>query len=1262
MAGFDVRGELLIGGQWVDATGEILKRQALRHERGRQDQGSRVDPSSLQPLLDNTDGRFSPDNPMGPYYGMFGRNTPFRLSVKAGRSALELPGVAGSSASTPDAAPLGITGALDLRWEGEADWHASGSQMLIGKWSSAGQRSYHLRLQAGSVVLHVATDGFVGAFAGGALPVLPRRAAVRGTVTIGADWVFRLYWAESLEGPWTQAGGDVVVPGAAPIFAGTSPLVVSPEQLDASPPRRAVQGRCHRAEVRAGIDGPVVAAPDFTAQPDGTASFTDRAGRTWTVTGTAAITNRRTRLMQELAAYPARWHPSGAHAWVEATTAGVLRRLRRGSQALQSTLRRRVPSGRPLAYWPMEDGTAATRAASALDGGTPLTVSGMDFASDASLPSSEALPVLGDASSLSGAVPGATASGWHVEMVYRLETLPATEQTMLTVNVAGGVGGVRQVRARVSAAAIRIEALDADGGVVAFFTHTGAGRGDFVAAWNRLQMFTHYNGSQTFVALAWREVVTGLWWVVYAPYTGTPGRITGVRGSWGADFRGMALGHLAAFDVGGVSASVPGVQIYEGSDSAYAGETAGARMQRLALEESYPITVRGPLADQERVGPQYPSPILDLLEEAADADGGILYEDRERLRLLYRGRTTMYNQRPALVLDYNEPGLAPPLEPTGDDDGTENDVTVTRANGSSSRAVLEEGALSVQAPPAGVGPYTAQTTLNLHSDEQTGPQAYWRLHHGTYEGRRYPQVRVMVHQAPPELLEQILAVDVGDRMVIRNPPRWVAPGDVELIVQGYEEVWASEFQWDLVFNCTPGQPWLLGAVEDPVYGRVDTDGSALSAAVTENAAAVTVLTPEGPVWVTAQPALTANPDFGTDLTGWAGNGAVIERVAAPEPRPFAGEWAMLVTPDGVAAFPNAGGTAVPVVPGQSYVASGWLRSATSREIDLNANWFTPAGAYLSTSANGKVVTAGEWVWFELTATAPVGAAFGNVSPTVPTSPPPTDVVWAHGVTLRPAGGAPQEFPFDVRAGGEVMTVTAITDSRVDSFGRTVAGGWGVADSGQAWTQVGAAADYFVGAGYAVAAQPATGIAHLTLLPAPGPDVDLYVDVSSSAVATGASLFTGPLVRAVDNNNHYQARVEFTTSGGVLLTLRERVGAVETVLGTYASGLTHVAGAWYRVRLQTIGSSLRAKVWAASAAEPEAWQITATDTSLTGAGSVGTRSYRNTGNTSGAVEMRFTRLRVVNPQRFTVQRSRNGVVKGHAAGTDVRLAAPTIVAL
>ena len=122
-----------------------------------------------------------------------------------------------------------------------------------------------------------------------------------------------------------------------------------------------------------------------------------------------------------------------------------------------------------------------------------------------------------------------------------------------------------------------------------------------------------------------------------------------------------------------------------------------------------------------------------------------------------------------------------------------------------------------------------------------------------------------------------------------------------------------------------------------------------------------------------------------------------------------------------------------------------------------------------------------------------------------------------------------------------------------------------------------------------------------------------------------------------------ARLEFTTAAGITLTIRKRVANVEAQVGSsYTSGLTHVADTWYRVRVQVAGSSLKAKVWPAGHREPSAWHIEATDTALTTAANVGTRSYASTGSTA------------VGPQRLEVVRSVNGVVKAQPAGARVSL--------
>ena len=256
-------------------------------------------------------------------------------------------------------------------------------------------------------------------------------------------------------------------------------------------------------------------------------------------------------------------------------------------------------------------------------------------------------------------------------------------------------------------------------------------------------------------------------------------------------------------------------------------------------------------------------------------------------------------------------------------------------------------------------------------------------------------------------------------------------------------------------------------------------------------------------------------------------------------------------------------------------------------------------------------------------------------------------------------------PWVLRLGGETVTATANTSAVYDNFARTVSNGWGTANTGQTWTVVGTAADYAVGAGGGTATLPATGIAHLTLVPAPTADVDLYMSVSTSALATGASLFAGPIVRAVDNNNFYMARIEFTTTAGLILTLRKRVGGTETVLATYApADITHVAGVYYRVRLQAYGAVIRARVWdlTATSVEPTDWQVSAVDSTITTADSLGTRCFSNTGNTNVNPVISFENVDLHNVQTFTVSRSTNGVVKSHAAGEDVRLANPVPISL
>ncbi|MEU2111818.1 hypothetical protein [Streptomyces sp. NPDC019507] len=854
------RVELQIGTGWENVTGDALTRDPITIARGRRDGNSRCDVSRASASVKNTDGKYSPRNPRGPWYGLFGRNTPMRVSVQGPESYLALTGDPADIASTPDVAALDIVGDLDVRIEVTGDWYVTGrSQALIGKWSSTdGQRSWVLRTINGILSFNWSTGGTdaTAHFVQATIPGGLTRAAFRATLDVdngAGGHVASLYWAPSMAGPWTLMVQSTLS-GVTSVFNSTTPVQIAPSIPTTTPPRTPLRGRVHRAEVRSGIGGTVAANPDFRTLTEGTTSFADGAGRTWTVAGAAQVSDREYRMVGEVPTWEPKWGTSGRDVWTPVEASGIQRRLSQGQKPLSSTLRRRIPTATGLmAYWPMEEGRDATRAYSAVPGGQPLTVSGLDFAADDSLAGSSALPKLRNPARLRGTIPRATTAGWQVEMVFYLPTMPVAWTEILRVTVAGST--MRTAIVWASTTGIRIEVLDSTGDVLAFFTQTNAvAIADFTGVWNRLQIFTSdAGGGQTNVNAKWRDITSGGGaWTASTLITGAQGAAVGVAGDWGAATTDMVIGHLAAIALPGVG-TTPGSAIYESADEGFRGETALGRLNRLANEESDVIDLTwwdgDPSRPSEAMGPQRPAELLDLLYQCAETDGGILYEARDRIGMAYRDRTSLYNQTPALTLDYAAGEVAPPLEPVEDDQDLKNDVTRTREGGSSARVVLEDGPLSVQPPPAGVGIYDDSQSRSLALDAQAPQIAAWDLHLGTWDEARYRAVTVYLHKAP-HLIPAVLTLDIGDKLVITNPPEWLPPGPIELLVQGMSETLGLR-TWTITFLCTPAGPWTVGVLEDPVLGRLDTDGSVLGATVSASATALEVHSDQalGPRWV-----------------------------------------------------------------------------------------------------------------------------------------------------------------------------------------------------------------------------------------------------------------------------------------------------------------------------------------------------------------------------------------------------------------------------
>lgn len=73
--------ELYLNGTWVDITSYVRIAAGIRIVRGRLDEQSQPNATTCTMTLDNRDGRFSPRNASGAYYGYIGRNTPIRVSA-----------------------------------------------------------------------------------------------------------------------------------------------------------------------------------------------------------------------------------------------------------------------------------------------------------------------------------------------------------------------------------------------------------------------------------------------------------------------------------------------------------------------------------------------------------------------------------------------------------------------------------------------------------------------------------------------------------------------------------------------------------------------------------------------------------------------------------------------------------------------------------------------------------------------------------------------------------------------------------------------------------------------------------------------------------------------------------------------------------------------------------------------------------------------------------------------------------------------------
>lgn len=786
----------------------------------------------------NLDGRFSPRNPLSPYYGKLSRNTPVRISIPAESAYLRMASNDKSTCTTPSGS---LTGDLDVRIDVELYDHRAVS--LISKW-----QPWSFNLEAdGTLSLEWAPSSGNGLIIKGNTPVPLGRIALRAVLSLSGSVSF--YTAASISSSWTLLESFGFA--ATTLKSTASPLIIGAGLFGNSfhgvvTDYQGLQGRVYAASVSNG--GTTVASPDFTTATAGGATLTDAQGNVWTLTGTAEFSNRDYRYSGECAALPQQWDREDV--WANVSAAGILRRINQNNAPLDSPFKRgylRLSGAiAPVAYWPCEDGSSAQSIAAAIGGQAMSYSNAPNLASNSDFVASLPIPVL-NGSTLVANVPPYTAGP---DIVVRF---------LLSVPASGDTDGGTIMRVYTTGTVRIFAAIYHTGGTIEITGSDSSGNQLFSSG----HVSFGLNGVPVRLSMELRQSGSN---INYSMVSIQPGATTG--SGFSGTVTSATLGHvkqlmsnpsgsLTQTAIGHISFQSTWDSLFDLTKqlNAYQAETATDRFTRLCSEENIASRIYGPSALAVEMGAQSSDTLFNLLQECEATDGGMMYELLDTPGLGYRTSNSMASQPPAVSLDYSLDQLSPPLTPADDDQYTQNDVTVSRNNGSSARAVLDDGStMSISPPPVGVGSYVTSFTANTFLDEQLADQAAWRLHLGTVNEERYPSVVIdLTDRDLASLFYDVTSVRVGDTIKISNLPPFLPPGDIRAIVFGQTEV-LGDFQCKTTWQTQPASPWDVlvagsGAASDC---HADTSGSSLHAGLTTTATSVQVDTDSGnALWTTS---------------------------------------------------------------------------------------------------------------------------------------------------------------------------------------------------------------------------------------------------------------------------------------------------------------------------------------------------------------------------------------------------------------------------
>lgn len=867
--------ELLINGVWTDYSARNRApggTTGVQITRGRANEQGQVTAQTSSFQLNTRDGLFSTRNPNSALFGLIPRNTQVRHRAGDGDNYLfipwnDQPGF--NDALTSDKALLDVLGDMEVRvdiWPHQ--WQLPGvtTMVIAGKYAStANQKSWLLWLNYdGTLQFRTSPDGSTNVtFASTVpVPVTSTRLSIKVTIDVdngAAGKTVQFFTAPSINGTYTQLGATVTTAGITSIFNSTAAMSIgTAADAPAFASGYTFGGKFYELQVRSSIGGTLVANPVWGSAALGATSLADGLGNTWALNNKARVISDRVRYVGELNIPALQWDQTGRDVFATVNSAGIISRLQANGQTIGSAMTRqfRQLSG-AVGFWPMEDLAGSQSASTPIVGAsaaiidTQITMGGSD---SINFPGSAGYAAFGDPVSQPQIIirPKFVASTQTLFAMFsvRCDSFATNAATIASFYTTGGT--VRRIDVIVdptSPGKWTVSLIAVDGSTLATGTwnmDTPPVAIDPRQRWISVNLLCTASAGTVSWAVRWfaygDTAFEGVGFFTFAGSLGSwdSARFTN-RNSTGVSGLKLSQVYLSNVDNNFVSTTV------FNATNAYAGETAAVRIDRLGNEEAITTEIIGQWSRSALMGAQLPDTFMNLVQECAIADRGILSESRSMLAVEYRCGADLEFHRDATI-NYHPNAELTSITPSEDGQGFANDVTIARKQGSSARKVITTSGyrqIGTAAPPAGAGTVTGAGpgggVVNVQKDTQLPDLAGWYAHIGSWDDARYPQFVMSLHRsevkASTTLPQQIRGLDLGDTATLTSPPSFLPPESILLLVQGYTET-LTHFLWDISFNATPGSAYRTGRYDTTdVAGipRYTTTGSTVSTAVNTTA-------------------------------------------------------------------------------------------------------------------------------------------------------------------------------------------------------------------------------------------------------------------------------------------------------------------------------------------------------------------------------------------------------------------------------------------